>query len=91
MSKGDFDNAGGGGGGVPNCNEVPSGNPCCGDGICGGPETENNCPTDCAVTTNPPEINNFGLSADTINTLMLLQSFIIFLLQLMIIIFRVIL
>ena len=67
--KGDFDNAGGGGGGgVPNCNEVPPGNPCCGDGICGGPETEDNCPIDCAETTNPPELNNFGLSADTINT-----------------------
>ena len=67
--KGDFDNAGGGGGGgVPNCNEVSPGNPCCGDGICGGPETEDNCPTDCAATSNPPELNNFGLSADTINT-----------------------
>ena len=67
--KGDFDNAGGGGGGgVPNCNEVPPGNPCCGDGICGGPETEDNCPIDCGETNNPPELNNFGLSADTINT-----------------------
>ena len=67
--KGDLDNiGGGGGGGVPSCNEVPPGNPCCGDNICGGPETEDNCPTDCAVTTNPPELNNFGLSADTINT-----------------------
>ena len=66
--KGDFDNAGGGGGGVPNCNEVPPGRPCCGDGICGGPETEDNCATDCAAATIPPELNNFGLSADTINT-----------------------
>ena len=31
-------------------------------------EIKDNCPIDCAETTNPPELNNFGLSADTINT-----------------------
>ena len=65
--KGDFNNAGGGGG-IPNCNEVPPGNPCCGDGICGGPENEDNCPIDCVIMINPPELNDFGLSSDTINT-----------------------
>ncbi len=34
-------------GGIPSCDEVPAGLPCCGDGICGGPETEDNCPEDC--------------------------------------------
>lgn len=44
-------NAGGGPGGGPGdpppCSEVPEGLPCCGDGICGGPETADNCPEDC--------------------------------------------
>ena len=42
-------------------------NSCCGDGICGGPENEDNCPIDCVTMINPPELNNFGLSSDTIN------------------------
>ncbi|SVB18073.1 uncharacterized protein METZ01_LOCUS170927, partial [marine metagenome] len=41
---------GGGGGDPPDCGEVPPGAPCCGDGNCGGPETETNCPEDCATT-----------------------------------------
>ncbi len=70
--KGDFgENAGGGGGGggdIPDCEDVPPGSPCCGDGICGGPETEDNCPTDCASGNNGPLLNDFSISADTINT-----------------------
>ncbi len=40
---------GGGPGGMEPapCDEVPPGMPCCGDGICDGPETEENCPEDC--------------------------------------------
>ncbi len=64
--KGDFDNAGGGD--VPDCNEVPPGNPCCGDGICGGPETENNCPEDCATGNTGPSLINFSIYGDTVNT-----------------------
>ncbi|MAX69448.1 MAG: hypothetical protein CMP60_07190 [Flavobacteriales bacterium] len=53
--KGDFssnNNGGtgggtGGGGNIPSCDNVPQGMPCCGDGICGGPENSNNCPIDC--------------------------------------------
>ena len=41
---------GGGGGNPPDCDQVPPGMPCCGDGTCGGPETETNCPEDCATT-----------------------------------------
>ena len=37
----------GGPGNPPPCNQVPPGMPCCGDGICGGPETADNCPEDC--------------------------------------------
>ena len=44
--KGDFTPQGGGGQ-LPSCDEVPPGMPCCGDGICGGPENINNCPEDC--------------------------------------------
>ena len=36
-----------GGGNPPDCNDDPTGNPCCGDGFCGGPENSNNCPEDC--------------------------------------------
>ena len=64
--KGDFDNAGGGD--VPDCNEVPPGNPCCGDGICGGPETENNCPEDCITGNTGPSLTNFSIYGDTVNT-----------------------
>ena len=66
--KGEFDTAGGGGGGVPNCEDVPDGLPCCGDGVCGGPETEDNCPADCATSIAPPDLNSFSLSMDTVNT-----------------------
>ena len=66
--KGEFDTAGGGGGGVPNCEDVPDGLPCCGDGVCGGPETEDNCPADCATSIVPPDLNSFSLSMDTVNT-----------------------
>ncbi len=45
---------GGGGGDPPDCDEVPPGAPCCGDGICGGPENENNCPEDCGVQIDGP-------------------------------------
>ena len=48
--KGDFSSnngGGGGGGGIPSCEDLPPGMPCCGDGICGGPENPNNCPEDC--------------------------------------------
>ena len=64
--KGDFSTAGGGGG--PNCEDVPPGNPCCGDGVCGGPENENNCPADCGPSSFSPELNNFSLSLDSVNT-----------------------
>ena len=66
--KGEFDNAGGGGGGIPDCENVPPGNPCCGDGICGGPETENNCPEDCSVSNSGPSLINFSIYGDTVNT-----------------------
>ena len=50
--KGEFTPQGGGGDGgggeLPSCNEVPPGMPCCGDGICGGPENSTNCPVDCS-------------------------------------------
>ena len=62
--KGDF----GTGGGVPNCEDVPTGMPCCGDGICGGPETEDNCPSDCASNNLAPSLINFEVYGDTINT-----------------------
>jgi len=65
--KGDFA-GGGGGGGVPDCDDVPLGNPCCGDGVCGGPETEDNCPSDCGTAMVPPDLNSFTLSADSVNT-----------------------
>ena len=58
----------GGGGGVPDCEDVPPGNPCCGDGVCGGPETEDNCPSDCGTASAAPELDNFSLSADSVNT-----------------------
>lgn len=35
------------GGGVPDCDDVDEGMPCCGDGTCEGPESEDNCPADC--------------------------------------------
>ena len=57
-----------GGGGVPDCEDVPPGNPCCGDGVCGGPETEINCPSDCGSASAAPELDNFSLSADSVNT-----------------------
>ena len=66
--KGDFANGGGTGGGVPNCEDVPPGMPCCGDGICGGPETEDNCPLDCASNNLAPSLINFEFYGDTINT-----------------------
>jgi hypothetical protein len=59
--KGDFTSNGGGGtggntgggnnggGNPPNCEDVPQGMPCCGDGICGsGHENATNCPEDCS-------------------------------------------
>ena len=67
--KGEFETGGGGGGGgVVDCEDVPVGLPCCGDGVCGGPETEDNCPIDCAASIIPPELNSFSLSADSVNT-----------------------
>ena len=64
--KGDF--AGGGGGGVHDCDAVPPGNPCCGDGVCGGPETQDNCPSDCGTAMVPPDLNSFTLSTNSVNT-----------------------
>ena len=49
---------GGGDGNPPDCNEVPPGMPCCGDGTCGGPETETNCPADCATAIEPTIVVN---------------------------------
>ncbi len=68
--KGEFVAGGGGGGGddIPDCDEVPPGNPCCGDGICGGPETEDNCPEDCATGNTGPSLINFSIFGDTVNT-----------------------
>ena len=67
--KGDFTGGGGGGGGgIPDCDDVPPGNPCCGDGVCGGPETEDNCPSDCGTAMIPPDLYSFTLSADSVNT-----------------------
>ncbi len=43
----DGNTGGGGPGSPPDCSQVPAGQPCCGDGICGGPETADNCPADC--------------------------------------------
>ncbi|MFM2245158.1 MAG: hypothetical protein RL071_1232 [Pseudomonadota bacterium] len=40
--------ADGGAGDPPDCSEVEAGRPCCGDGICDGPETADNCAADCA-------------------------------------------
>ena len=65
--KGEF-TGGGGGGGIPDCEDVPPGNPCCGDGVCGGPETEENCPEDCASGDAGPSLINFSIYADTVNT-----------------------
>jgi len=56
---------GGGGGGLPpNCDQVPPGMPCCGDGNCGGPETETNCPEDCATTIDYTIIVNEFMAAN---------------------------
>ena len=38
---------GGGVGDPPDCDDVPAGMPCCGDDICDGPETADNCSVDC--------------------------------------------
>jgi hypothetical protein len=38
---------GGGAGDPPECDEVEAGRPCCGDDVCDGPETADNCPADC--------------------------------------------
>jgi len=35
------------GGELVTCDEVPAGSPCCGDGVCDGPETTENCGEDC--------------------------------------------
>ena len=37
-----------GGDTVLSCDDVPAGMPCCGDGVCDGPETGANCAADCA-------------------------------------------
>lgn len=44
---GDGGGEAGGGEAVPGCDEVPEGMPCCGDSVCDGPETADNCPADC--------------------------------------------
>ncbi|TNE91876.1 MAG: YHYH protein [Deltaproteobacteria bacterium] len=40
-------NNGGGGDTLPTCSDVGQTSMCCGDGQCDGPETVDNCPTDC--------------------------------------------
>lgn len=53
LAGGGEDTGGGGGGGdtgmppVEDCADVEPGRPCCGDGVCDGPETADNCPADC--------------------------------------------
>jgi hypothetical protein len=37
----------------PACGTVPPGAPCCGDKVCGGPETPGSCPVDCATDGAP--------------------------------------
>jgi len=65
--KGDFESNGGND--IPDCEDVPPGNPCCGDGVCGGPETDSNCPADCASGGGDgPSLINFSIDADTVNT-----------------------
>jgi len=61
-----FGGGGGGGGGgfPPDCDQVPPGMPCCGDGTCGGPETEANCPEDCATTIDYTIIVNEFMAAN---------------------------
>ena len=60
-----FGGGGGGGGGFPpDCDQVPPGMPCCGDGNCGGPETESNCPEDCATTIDYTIIVNEFMAAN---------------------------
>ncbi|MBT3519112.1 MAG: YHYH protein [Candidatus Marinimicrobia bacterium] len=66
--KGDFAGGEGGGDGIVDCEDVPPGAPCCGDGVCGGPETESNCPVDCASGNSSPALINFSIYADTVNT-----------------------
>ena len=63
--KGEF---AGGGDDIVDCDEVPPGAPCCGDGTCGGPETEVNCPEDCTSGNTGPSLINFSIYADTVNT-----------------------
>ena len=58
---------GGGGGGVVDCLVAPPNMPCCGDGICGGPENENNCSEDCLSGNQGPNLFNFSIVPDTIN------------------------
>jgi hypothetical protein len=41
------DEGGGGQGDPPECEDVADGMPCCGDDVCDGPETADNCPADC--------------------------------------------
>jgi len=45
-----------GGGNPPSCDQVPPGRPCCGDGICGGPENMENCPDDCGGLRVGPDV-----------------------------------
>jgi len=51
VSNSDDDDDGGmpppGGGNPIDCDDPAAGPRCCGDGICDGPETEENCPADC--------------------------------------------
>jgi len=45
------------GGMLPTCDQVPPGAPCCGDGICDGPETSGNCPADCGGLRPGPDVD----------------------------------
>lgn len=46
----------GGGGEVMPCGQGPPGAGCCGDDICDGPETAENCPGDCGTSTDAADV-----------------------------------
>lgn len=56
----------GGPGDPPPCDQVPAGMPCCGDGICGGPETAANCPSDCSPLKTSATPDPCDLAADAV-------------------------
>lgn len=46
---------------VTDCDDPQAGPRCCGDGICDGPETAENCPEDCGETTCEGTIDECGV------------------------------